>query len=539
MNAKFLLLMSVLAVGSCNFNITSPSESSSNGSTSDSSIVEQPSSSIENSSSDNDISSEDSTPDINVGVDTSDKEYYKSLVDRDRIVYSPDFENDPTKDISKLQIFQINDTHGAYYNDDSIVGISKVATCIKENTIDDTATVKIANGDMLQGTAFSNMLLGEPAIASLNEMNFDAFVIGNHEFDWRIDNLAVYKDGNLLNGELECSFLGANIIDGNGNRPEWIQPYTVVQKGDVKVGILGIIGENLESSISKASLGGYSFTSTLDAVNKYSKVLLEEENVDVLIVSEHNHSEASNASYVKNNKIDCIINAHDHQRVKEYVTRYDGMQVPVVESYTKNGCMGLVTLNLDSNNKMISNTTTHLWPEDYKEDTNLKAIMDVYYEVTSAYQNEVIGYKEGGFSKQELGISTCTYIAAKYDVDIAITNTGGVRASITASEITNALIYEAFPFDNELYIATVSGNELYSLCSRSGNYFNQSGLGNGTNVKLTSIDRSKTYKVICVDYLATKDYYANLYFNEEHDLIKTGDYIRECAIENIKANYKK
>ena len=281
MNAKFLLLMSVLAVGSCNFNITSPSESNSNGSTSDSSSVEQPSSSIENSSSNNDISSEDSTPDINVGVDTSDKEYYKSLVDRDRIVYSPDFENDPTKDISKLQIFQINDTHGAYYNDDSIVGISKVATCIKENTIDDIATVKIANGDMLQGTAFSNMLLGEPAIASLNEMNFDAFVIGNHEFDWGIDNLAVYKDGNLLNGELECSFLGANIIDGNGNRPEWIQPYTVVEKGDVKVGILGIIGENLESSISKASLGGYSFTSTLDAVNKYSKVLLEEENVDV------------------------------------------------------------------------------------------------------------------------------------------------------------------------------------------------------------------------------------------------------------------
>ena len=169
-------------------------------------------------------------------------------------------------------MFQLNDTHGAYYDGEDIVGISRVATCIKQNTKNPYSVVKIGNGDLLQGTAFSNMLLGEPGIAALNEMNFDAFVIGNHEFDWGFDNLRVYKDGDLSNGELECEFLGANILNGKNEMPDFIKPYTVVEKGNVSVGIIGVIGNGLESSISKVSLGEYHFSDTVSAVTKYSKI---------------------------------------------------------------------------------------------------------------------------------------------------------------------------------------------------------------------------------------------------------------------------
>ena len=205
----------------------------------------------------------------------------------------------------------------------------------------------------MQGTAFSNMLMGEPAVAALNEMNFDCFVIGNHEFDWNINNLKDYKDNDLSNGELNCPFLGANIVDKNGNRPSFIEPYTIVNKGDVKVGIIGVIGDGLESSISKISLDGYRFTSSTESEGKYSEELLNEKNVDVLIVASHAHDEPINQQYVNNSKIDCIINAHDHQKVNEYVTRFDGKKVPVIESNTKNITIGKVTLNLDENNKYL------------------------------------------------------------------------------------------------------------------------------------------------------------------------------------------
>jgi len=483
------------------------------------------------------------TPDVSTPIkdniiDVSEKEYYKSLVNREKINYSDDFINDSSHDVNKLEIFQLNDTHGAYLDGEDITGISRVATTIKNKTVDPYSVVKIANGDMLQGTAFSNMLLGEPGITALNEMNFDAFVIGNHEFDWSLDNLAVYKDGDLSNGELECEFLGANIVNSKGERPDWIKPYTVVEKGNVKVGIIGVIGDNLESSISKVALGDYRFSSTIEAVNKYSKILLEEEKANIIIVSSHSHNEFGNQSYVDSYEVDAIINGHDHKSVEETVIRYDGKVVPVIESYTKNYNIGKITLNLDANKDMESFKMEHFDPEYFQEDTNLKELMEVYNEVTASYQNEVIGYKEGGFNKKDLAISTCTYIAEKYDAAVAMMNTGGVRANISQSEITNALVYEALPFDNELYIATVNGKELYQIVSKSGNYFNQSGIGNGTNCILSKIKDDEIYKIVCVDYVATKTFYAN-YFNVEHDLIKTGDYIRDCAIENIKQNYKK
>lgn len=538
MKNKLLLLPLVLLLSSCELNQINSSNIIESNSISDSiNSVESStleSSTLQDSSSELESSStkEETTDKI---IDVSEKEYYKSLVARENIVKSDRLVNDVTHDTKAIEIYQLNDTHGAYYDENEIVGISRVQTCIDKTTVDPYAVVKIANGDMLQGTAFSNMLLGEPGIEALNYMNFDAFVIGNHEFDWCIDNLAVYKDGNPLNGELDCDFLGANILDSTNKRPEWIKPYTIVEKGDTKVGIIGVLGDGLETSISKVSLNGYQFTDTIDAIEKYSKILVEEEKVDIVIVGDHNHNEYANQQYVQVGRVDAIINGHDHWRVQEQVKRYDGLTVPVIESNTKNGSIGKITLNLDDNNLMTSWSMKHYYPEDYSEDPILKANMDVYYKVTGEYQNTVIGYNQGGMDKKTLGISTCTYVAKKYDADIAMLNSAGIRANITSSEITNGMVYEALPFDNELYIATLTGSELKKIC-RTGYYYNDSGIGNGTNVSTSQIVLDKYYKVVCVDYVATQSYFLN-FFNEEHDLIKTGDYIRDCAIENIKENY--
>ena len=300
---KKLLLLSVLLLSSCNQNLPSTSITPSvENPTSDLPSISESESIIESESiSDSESISESDSVSVekpSTIIDVTEKEYYKSLVDRNKINYSSNLENDENHNVDNIEIFQLNDTHGAYFDSSDITGISRVASVIKEKTIDPYAVVKIANGDMMQGTAFSNMLLGEPAVASFNEMNFDAFVIGNHEFDWSIDNLSVYKDGIIENGELDCPFLGANIVDGEGNRPNWIEPYTIVNKGNVKVGIIGVIGDNLESSISKVALGNYRFTSTVESVNKYAKILLEDEKVNILIVSSHAQNEFANQSYV-------------------------------------------------------------------------------------------------------------------------------------------------------------------------------------------------------------------------------------------------
>lgn len=556
MKKVLMALTAVLFVSSCSLaseNSSSPLSQSEDVNSSSQGIVVEDSSSGSNSdtiftdsSSSNEISSSlDSSNPTHSGsedkvIDNSQKEYYKSLVNRDNIKYSEKLVNDENHDITKLEIFEINDTHGAFYDESSITGISRVKTCINKEVDDIYGCVKIANGDLLQGTAFSNMLLGEPAIAALNEMDFDCFVIGNHEFDWGIDSLQVYKDGNPMNGELNCPILGANIVDKNGNTPSWLDPYTVVKKGNVSVGIIGIIGDGLESSISKLAIGGYHFASTVDTVDKYCKVLKEEEKVDVIILSSHAHDERKNAQYVLNNDIDCIINGHDHQTIEEYVVRYDGVTVPVVESSTKNITLGKVELNLDSNKKMTSYSIEHFSPNKYSEDANLKSIMDEYYKVTADYQMEKIGFTNKYLTKDTIAIDTANYITTKYDADLTFVNTAGVRAAIKAGNITNADVYEVFPFDNEIYITYLRGDKIKKMIQynrMSSYYYNDNtDLGCGSYYNFEGVDITKTYKVITIDYLATKDYMTE-YFSVENGLIITGDYIRDCAIENIIENY--
>ena len=391
---------------------------------------------------------------------------------------------------------------------------------------------------MMQGSAFSNMLIGEPAVASLNEMNFDCFVIGNHEFDWGIEKLNDYKDNDLSNGELNCPFLGANIVDKNNERPSFIEPYTIVNKGDMKVGIIGVIGDGLESSISKVSLGDYHFTSTEEAVKKYSEELLNK-NVDTIIVASHAHDEGFNEKYTTNLKVDCIINAHDHQDVNYTIKRKDGKYVPVIESRTKNITIGKVVLNYDENKNYLNSSISHFYPSDYDEDAALKNLMNIYYEVVSDYQDEVIGFKANGFSKEEIATATCTYIANKYEVDLVFVNTGGVRSAVKSSSITKESVFEVFPFDNELYEISIKGNILKKMISNKymTNYFyNNSNIGLGTTYDFNNIDVNKLYKVMTVDYVATKSYMES-YFSPSYNLIKTGCYIRHEAIECIKSNY--
>lgn len=533
---KFLILLSISLLSSCEFiYINSNNASDSN------------SDNISNNNSDNysdNLSVNENSSEINSSSSstnvTGTVESFRSQIDRSQIIYTTYPENDTSFDINKLEIFQINDTHGAFAEQDEVVPISKVKGCIDAEAANVNMSVKIANGDILQGTAFSNLLLGEPAIVALNEMNFDCFVIGNHEFDWGIDKISIFKDGDESNGELKSAFLGANIVNSNGVMPDWIEPYTIVEKGDVTVGIIGVIGDGFESSISELSLNGYRFTSSTAAVTKYCNEL-KTKNVDVIIVAAHAHESSVNQQYVNNNDIDCIINAHDHTKITESVTRYDGKIIPVIESDDKNDTIGKVTLSLDSNNKMVSYTLNHYYPKNYSKDQYLDLLMTNLYDITSSYVNEEVGYKYNGFSKKDIATSTCDYIAQKYGADLVFVNTAGVRASISTSTITIGSVYEVFPFDNEIYITNATGSEIKSMIGDNyiGNYYyNNTGIGNGTSYDYSNLSSSKKYKIVTIDYVAGKSYMKN-YFNSSHGLIKTGDYIRQCAIDNIKQNYKK
>ena len=147
--------------------------------------------------------------------------------------------------LTYLDIYYLNDFHGAIEKDSPNLGMAYIANYIEQKRLDNpNGTILLAGGDMLQGSALSNYYEGKSTLSIMEEMNFDAMVAGNHEFDWGID---VVTKNFLGDSALSFPLLGANIFHQNTNDlVEGIDPYTMITRGDLKVGVIGIMGDGLE-----------------------------------------------------------------------------------------------------------------------------------------------------------------------------------------------------------------------------------------------------------------------------------------------------
>lgn len=109
--------------------------------------------------------------------------------DNDQIIGDDDLGNEDEQEdqitIDYLDIYSINDLHGAIEEDEYGRGLARIGNfLIEKKTTNPDNTVILVAGDMFQGTAISNLTYGGVVVEALNYIGIDAFTIGNHEFDW-------------------------------------------------------------------------------------------------------------------------------------------------------------------------------------------------------------------------------------------------------------------------------------------------------------------------------------------------------------------
>ncbi len=425
--------------------------------------------------------------------------------------------------LGKVNIFAINDTHGAIITDGDIPGMEKVATVIN-NLETSSEYIKVANGDIFQGGYASNVTHGEIFIDTLNAMDFDCFVIGNHEFDWGLDEISKYKDGDLSNGEADFPFLSANIVYKNDySSPSWLEPYTIVENNGYRVGVIGIIGEYLTSSISGEQVKDYVFLNPIPIVENLATELRTKEDCDFVIVANHEYSSSTNEELaeLKNDaRIDAILCAHTHQKINEYVRRSDAYLIPVLQSNTKNYTVGSISLDV-AEQEITNAKINHYYPMDYESNAEILSVINQYQNIIEE-GNRVIGNTNTEMSRSELGVFAANAIKDYVKSDLAFINTGGVRATIDQGEILIKEVYEVFPFDNRIINVTMTKNELIRFCNLSDGYMYYS-----SNLDLNNLTKS-TYTVSVIDYVYTYPTYANFFAGLEATYLD--DYIRDAVI---------
>jgi len=424
--------------------------------------------------------------------------------------------------IVTIDLYNLNDFHGAVEHNPSNkeLGINRLAGYFKTQLARNPNSVFLSSGDMWQGSADSNITRGRLVVDAMNQIGFSAMAIGNHEFDW--------TDEYLYLNQVRSNFplLGINILDKQTQqRAAFADASVMIERSGIQIGIIGTIGDTLESTILTSAVAPYDFVPYTNLVKDESQ-RLKNLGADLIVLVNHNGTvESGVMPYV-----DAVFNGHTHRRE---VFHIDGK--PVYQGLAYGQAISHVRFAFNTANMIPSFIQNQSGVYTYEsllssnlfplEDSDMKALYDDYLinEINDV-KNEMIGEADGAFSRQQLGALAVDEMlryaqTVKPDVVASFHNTGGVRSTIDDGPVTYGELYKAFPFDNELMIVEVTGSQLLWWLS--------AGLYEKTIPNLIPVDSNQTYWIISINFLTEQHLESSRYPHNLSTIMNTYQYIRE------------
>lgn len=196
-------------------------------------------------------------------------------------------------------------------------------------------------GDISQGTPYYNMFQGEVEIKLMNEMGYDAMTIGNHEFDFNVDNMKrLFK---MAEFPVVCANynLDATVLK------DVVKPYVILNKYGLKIGVFGL-GARPEGLIQANKCEGVVYEDPIEVSNKVAALLKEEEVCDLVICLSHLGIQMDERLVAKTRNIDVILGGHSHTFMKEPKTylNMDGKEVSILHTGKSGVRVGRLDLTL-------------------------------------------------------------------------------------------------------------------------------------------------------------------------------------------------
>lgn len=183
-------------------------------------------------------------------------------------------------------------------------------------------------GDFSQGSSYYTMFKGDVEVELMNRMHYDAATIGNHEFDFGLDNMIrLFK---MAEFPIVCS----NYDFGDTELKDIVKPYIVLKRQGVKIGVFALCPP-LEGLVSAKNYGPLKFLDPVEVTTRMVDVLRRQEKCDVVICLSHlgwEVSEYPDDKFISQTSgIDLVLGGHSHTYLKTlgYVTDKEGRLVPV------------------------------------------------------------------------------------------------------------------------------------------------------------------------------------------------------------------
>jgi 2',3'-cyclic-nucleotide 2'-phosphodiesterase (5'-nucleotidase family) len=384
----------------------------------------------------------------------------------------------------RLRIIGTNDVHGALEprpdaNGVQRGGLAYVATAIKRAEAECVApqctSILLDGGDEFQGTPASNFAFGVPIVEVFDRLSYAASALGNHEFDWGQDTLRARMR------QAHYSFLAANVRDTLGRAVPWIPADTVVERGGVRIGIIGLATLQTPTSTRASNVVGLRFDQPAPIVDSLTRVL-RANGANVVIVIAHAGAfcdrtgqtgcagEIVDLAQHLAQHVDAIVSGHTHSLVNAIVNG-----IPIVQSRSSGQAIDVVDLPLDGGEGVMpAHEVRDVLPDSIAPDPEIQAIVTQAVAAVAPRVSRPVAtiaeYMKKSASGAEEQVALGNLIADAMRVegkgDIGMMNNGGIRAPLRAGTATYGDLFEVQPFGNILYRLTLGGRDLRDYLER-------------------------------------------------------------------------
>ena len=376
--------------------------------------------------------------------------------------------------------------------------------------------ILVDNGDAIQGGPIGTLSKGEYIIDIMNAVGYDIATIGNHEFDYGMDQFMALRE------KAEFPYISANFCDLEGN--PILDPYVIMELGGWKV---AFVGASTPETFTKSTPtffqdaeGNYiySFCQGDDGAELYAAVqaavdAARAEGAEIVVVMSHLGTDGSSVPYtssdliVNTTGIDVVLDGHSHSEwAMELVQNAAGEDVILSSTGTKLNNVGSLVIEAGEDQTPVLTTALH--SESLFQDEEAEAFIATVKAQYEETLNQVVattavelttkdpatGERAVRTAETNLGDLCADAYRVVLGADIAFVNGGGVRADIPAGDITYGQILSVHPFGNMACVVEATGQQILDALEMSsrdvpnecGGFLQVSGLTYEINVGVES-----------------------------------------------------
>ena len=360
------------------------------------------------------------------------------------------------------------------------------------------ASAVVAAGDNIGASPLvSGLFHDEPTITFLNSVGLAASAVGNHEFDNGVIELGRLQQGGCA--PAGCSpgtpftgakfpYLAANVTNAEGKLPPTLRPWTMLEVGGHKIGVIGTVTQETASIVFPEGIRGYSFGDEVAAINRYVPevkaagaetvvALLHDGGVQKAaqnVAVDYNgcvniSSEVTAMATSVDPAVRALITGHSHQ---PYICTIDGKVVTQAASYGR--LITDITLRFGADGVQAS-AVNRVVTREVTPDAATTSLIEFYAGQAKPRADRPVGiaaaalpHEPAGSGESPLGDVIADSMlsvtaAAPASAVAAFMNPGGVRTDLKSGQITYGDIYTVQPFGNQVVTLTLTGSQILRL----------------------------------------------------------------------------